>query len=158
MPSAPVPAAARTTRIALPERRRRYGFSMTAMADMLFQLLIFFMLSANLASFAMLDVRAGALGAAGADNGDSPAQPSATITDTRTTAVWTLSPEGLIASGQRFGLDRAGQLAEALGAQGTTNVLVVLRPEVPVQNVITVLETLSAEGINSVQIADGTIR
>ncbi len=151
-------AATRTTRIALPERRRRYGFSMTAMADMLFQLLIFFMLSANLASYAMLDVRAGALGAAGAGNGDNPVQNPAAVTDIRATAVWTLTPEGLTASGQRFGLERVGLLAEALRAQGTANVLVVLRPEVPVQHVITVLETLSAQGIGSVQIADGTIR
>lgn len=151
-------AATRTTRIALPERRRRYGFSMTAMADMLFQLLIFFMLSANLAPFAMLELRAGALGAPGAGDGAGRAATPAAVTDIRATAVWTLTPEGLTASGQRFGLDRVGLLAEALRAQGTANVLVVLRPEVPVQHVITVLETLSAQGIVSVQVADGTIR
>lgn len=156
---APAPArGARTTRIALPERRRRYGFSITAMADMMFQLLIFFMLSANLTPFAMLDVRTGSLGGAGAGAGETPATSPATVTDIRATAVWTLTPQGLTASGQRFGLDSVALLAEALAAQGTANVLVVLRPEVPVQDVITVLETLSVRGIGSVQIADGTIR
>ena len=149
--------AARPARIQLPQRRRRYGFSMTAMADMLFQLLIFFMLSASLTPFAMLDVRTGLLGGAG-PGAPEAGDGAANATDIRATAVWTLTPEGLTASGQRFGLDSVATLAQALTAQGTPNVLGVLRPDVPVQNVITVLEALSARGIGSVQIADGSIR
>ena len=149
--------AARPARIQLPQRRRRYGFSMTAMADMLFQLLIFFMLSANLTPFAMLDLRMGGLAGAGSADADADMPPADTLSDIRATAVWTLSAGGLTASGQRFGLDRLEGLADALALQGTANVLVVLRPDVAVQDVITVLETLAARGIASVQIADGAV-
>ena len=71
-----------------------------------------------------------------------------------TTAVWTLNRDGIVASGQRFGLERLGLLANALALQKTRHVLIVLRPDVPVQSVATVLELLSAQGITSVQIAE----
>ena len=45
----------------LPRRNRRYRFSMTPLADVMFQLLIFFMLSANLAAYSLLPLRSGAL-------------------------------------------------------------------------------------------------
>ena len=45
-------------------------------------------------------------------------------------------------------------LADALALQKTRHVLIILRPDVPVQNVATVLELLSAQGIGSVQIAE----
>ena len=46
-------------------------------------------------------------------------------------------------------------LADALLAQGTRDVLVVLRRDVAVQQLVTVLQTLAARGITSVQIAGG---
>lgn len=127
------------------------------MADMLFQLLIFFMLSASLASFAMLDIRTGRL-AGGTPGGSGTGENEGVTTglsDVRSTAVWTLGPDGLIASGQRFALGQIDTLAGALADQGTANVLIVLRPDVPVADVIAVLEVLRARGIDSVQLADG---
>ncbi|CAM3062128.1 Biopolymer transport protein ExbD/TolR [Paracoccus aminovorans] len=140
----------------LPRRPRRRGvFSMTALADVLFQLLIFFMLSANLLSYSMLPLRSGAIRDTGGPGGTAAApQAGITVTEARATAVWTLNPDGITASGQQFALPRAAALADALAAQGTRNVLIVLRPEVPVQDVVTVLEMLSARGIDSVQIAE----
>ena len=130
----------------LPVRqRRRVAFSMTALADVLFQLLIFFMLSSNLASYSMLPLRSGQNEVAGTGTA---------VTGASTTAIWTLNPDGITASGQRFGLDRIHMLAEALAQQKTQHVLIILRPEVPVQNIATVLELLSAHGISSVQIAE----
>ena len=76
------------------------------------------------------------------------------VTEASTTAIWTLNPDGIVASGQRFALDRMQVLADALALQKTRHVLIILRPEVPVQNVATVLELLSAQGIGSVQIAE----
>ncbi|WP_405402637.1 ExbD/TolR family protein [Paracoccus sp. Ld10] len=137
----------------LPQRKLRAGFSVTAMADMLFQLLIFFMLSANLTAFALLDIRSGAL--SGGSGGSDPLTETGRITDAASTAVWTISGDAVVASGQRFGLDRLDNLAAALADQGTANVLLVLRPDVPVHRVIAVLEALQARGITSVQIADG---
>ncbi|WP_233253490.1 ExbD/TolR family protein [Paracoccus binzhouensis] len=129
---------------------------MTALADVLFQLLIFFMLSASLIAYSMLPLRSGAIRDGGGKGESDGATGGAgtTVTDASATAVWTLNPDGITASGQHFALPRLTALADALAAQGTRNVLVVLRPEVPVQDVVTVLETLSAHGIDAVQIAE----
>jgi biopolymer transport protein ExbD len=145
--------------LVLPRRNRRYRFSMTPLADVMFQLLIFFMLSANIAPYSMLDVRTGALSGGGGTtpDPDSETQPGRT-TDIRSTAVWTLDETGtILASGQRFEPARLAALADALTAQGTRDVLVVLRRDVAVQQLVTVLQTLAARGITSVQIASGGI-
>lgn len=145
--------------LVLPRRNRRYRFSMTPLADVMFQLLIFFMLSANIAPYSMLDVRTGALSGGGGTtpDPDSETQPGRT-TDIRSTAVWTLDETGtILASGQRFDPARLAALADALTAQGTRDVLVVLRRDVAVQQLVTVLQTLAARGITSVQIASGGI-
>lgn len=124
---------------------------MTALADVLFQLLIFFMLSSNLSAYSMLSLRSGAL--QGDGTAEAPGVGTA-VTGAQSTAIWTLNIDGIVASGQRFGIDRLPALAEALVAQQTRHVLIVLRPRVPVQDVVTVLEVLSAHGIDSVQIAE----
>ena len=145
--------------LVLPRRNRRYRFSMTPLADVMFQLLIFFMLSANIAPYSMLDVRTGALSGGGGTtpDPDSETQPGRT-TDIRSTAVWTLDETGtILASGQRFEPARLAALADALTAQGTRDVLVVLKRDVAVQQLVTVLQTLAARGITSVQIASGGI-
>lgn len=142
--------------LGLPQRPRRRGFfAMTALSDVLFQLLIYFMVSANLLSYSMLPLRSGAIldSSATASAAKAP-QPGTTLTEARATAVWTLNPGGITASGQQFGLPAAVALADALAAQGTRNVLIVLRPQVPVQDLVHVLEILSARGIDSVQIAE----
>lgn len=140
----------------LPRRTPRYRFSMTPLADVLFQLLIFFMLSSNIVPYSMLTIRSGALqGQAAA--GQEVATPQR-VTDATATAVWTLRPDGLVAGGQRFGFDDLSALGDALAIQGTQNVLLVLRPEVAIQQVTTVLETLAARGIESVQIAGAETR
>ena len=143
--------------LVLPRRNRRYRFSMTPLADVMFQLLIFFMLSANIAPYSMLNVRTGALSGGGgtSPDPDSETQPGRT-TDIRSTAVWTLDETGtILASGQRFDPARLPALADALTAQGTRDVLVVLKRDVAVQQLVTVLQTLAARGITSVQIASG---
>ncbi|MBA4492635.1 biopolymer transporter ExbD [Paracoccus sp. S1E-3] len=140
----------------LPRRNRRYRFSMTPLADVMFQLLIFFMLSANIAPYSMLDLRTGALSGGGAAPAPETGTEPGRTTDIRSTAVWTLDETGtILASGQRFEPARLPALADALMAQGTRDVLVVLRHDVAVQQLVTVLQTLAARGITSVQIASG---
>ena len=90
--------------LVLPRRNRRYRFSMTPLADVMFQLLIFFMLSANIAPYSMLDVRTGALSGGGGTTPDPDSETQlGRTTDIRSTAVWTLDETGtILASGQRF--------------------------------------------------------
>ena len=76
---------------------------------------------------ALIDIRTGGL-SGGAPAGAAAAGAGAGRgTDIRSTAVWTLGPDGQItASGQRFGPDRLPVLADALVAQGTRDVLIVV--------------------------------
>lgn len=141
--------------LGLPRRQTRYRFSMTPLADVLFQLLIFFMLSANIVPYSMLTLRSGALEGGNADSQQE--QRETTATAASSTAVWTLHPDGLVAGGQRFGMDSLSSLAAAISAQGTQNVLIVVRSGIRVQQITTVLETLATHGIESVQIASGAV-
>ena len=143
-----------TKGLGLPRRQVRYRFSMTPLADVLFQLLIFFMLSSNIVPYSMLNLRSGAL-EGGASGTQQEEGSEITATDARATAVWTLHTDGLVAGGQRFDLDSLPSLAAALSAQGTQNVLIIVREGIKVQLITTVLETLATQGIASVQIAGG---
>lgn len=147
------PHPAQVAGLRLPQRKARYRFSMTPLADVLFQLLIFFMLSSNIVPYSMLTLRSGGLEGGNAATEETEAE--VLTTDASATAVWTLHLDGLVAGGQRFALERLPSLADALAAQGTRNVLIVVRSDVHVQQVTTVLETLAARGIESVQIANG---
>lgn len=152
-------AGARThPRIELPERKRRYGFALTPLADAMFQLLVFFMLSANLTPYSLLSLRAGTVG--GGTPGDEPAgsdqQINAPALSVGDTAIWSVSRESIVASGQRFGFDALPQLAEAMQTAGTARVLLVTRPDAQVQGLVSVLEVLAAHGITDVQIAGGS--
>lgn len=142
--------------LSLPRRERRYRFSMTPLADVMFQLLVFFMLSANITPYSLIDIRTGGLSGGAPAGAAAAAAGAGRGTDIRSTAVWTLGPDGLItASGQRFAPDRLPVLADALVAQGTRDVLVVVGQGARVQQVVTVLQALNLRGITSVQIAGG---
>lgn len=146
-----------TTRLELPKRTPNYRFSFLPLADVMFQLLVFFMLSTNLTAYSILSLRTGTVAGDGAAPPATDATPDDTAAQPRITAIWTLNPDGVTARGQRFGPDRLPALADVTAAQGTQHVLIVVRPKVRVQDVVTVLELLSARGIASVQIADGRV-
>lgn len=123
---------------------------MTPLADVMFQLLIFFMLSADVLPYSLLTVQSGGLqgGAAGAAT-ETPA------TAGRTTSVWTLDRGEVVAGGQRFTLDRLPDLASAMALHGAPDLLLIVRPQVDIQTLAFVLETLESRGVGSVQIVDG---
>ena len=138
--------------ISLPRRQRNYSFALTPLADAMFQLLVFFMLSSNLSPYSLLPLRAGALAAPG----EAPAAidgPEATPMAAGDTAIWSVSRDSIVAGGQRFGFDRLPDLAGAVQAAGTARVLLITRSEAQVQGVVSVLEALAARGVTDVQIA-----
>lgn len=136
----------------LTERRnpKRYRISLTPLADAMFNLLIFFMLSSNITPYSLLPLKGTTAvpgGAAGAGGTDAP-QPLGTQT-----AIWTISAGQILAGGQQFGIERVGDLTQSLTLLGTTSIVLVVQPEARVQDLTSVLEALSAGGITQVQLA-----
>ena len=136
----------------LPSRSSRgYRFVLTPLADAMFQLLIFFMLSSNLAPYSLLLLRSG-------DAGESPggggAAPSDFVPDPGV-AIWQVDAEQVVVGGLTIGFDRLPDLAQALSADGEASVVLILRDTALVQDLTTVLEALTGAGIKQVQIAAG---
>lgn len=143
------------SRIELPRRPRKMGFALTPLADALFQLLVFFMLSSNLTPYSLLGLRAGAVaGAAPGDPGTATPPPGQVAAlSPNETAIWSVSRESIVAGGQRFGFEALPRLAEAMQSAGTGRVLLVTRGDAQVQGLVSVLAALAAAGITDVQIA-----
>lgn len=142
-------------RIELPRRPRKMRFALTPLADAMFQLLIFFMLSSNLTPYSLLGLRAGAVAgapAAGPTAGNPPPSQATALSPVET-AIWSVSRESIVAGGQRFGFDALPRLAQAMQSAGTARVLLVTRGDAQVQGLVSVLEALAAAGITDVQIA-----
>ncbi|WP_308917902.1 ExbD/TolR family protein [Jannaschia sp. LMIT008] len=131
-------------------RRRRYRFALTPLADVMFQLLIFFMLTSSVAPYSLLPIARGeppgqGRGAAGpAQAGGGPA------------AIWQVEGGAVVAGGQRFGLDALPDLADAVRRADTSRVLVVTGAGARMQDVAAVLEALIAADVPNVRLFDGT--
>lgn len=138
-------------KLELPRSKRRYVFALTPLADAMFQLLIFFMLTSSLTPYSLLTLRSGPgqETAAGAQQ-DTPEQDPGTPQDPA--ATWTIENGAVLAGGQRFGFENLASLAGILAQRDTPNVLLISTPRAQVQDIVTVLETLAAAQITSVQV------
>lgn len=143
----------------LPERRTNYRFALTPLADAMFQLLIFFMLSSGLTPYSLLtfqsaDAQAAAQPSVSGDDGEAPAPQF--DQDQGTVALWTIEAETVLVGGQRFGFDALDDLAGALGSDDDPGAVVfIVRPSAQVQDISTVLARLTAANISSVQLSAG---
>ena len=142
----------------LPRRKQNYRFALTPLADAMFQLLIFFMLSSGLTPYSLLTLQS----APGEQSTQTPTgqdpessediQPSAPVD----VALWTVDAETVIVGGQRFGFEALDDLAGALGVAGASaEVVLIIRPTAQVQDITTVLARLTAANITAVQISTG---
>ena len=137
---------------ALSQRRnpKRYRIALTPLADAMFQLLIFFMLSANTAPYSLISLNGAATTPGGTGgNGEAAAEPAPGTDIT----VWTVQAGSVIAGGQAFDMDRLADLTAALRASGTTSITLIMRPEALVQDLTSVLEALTSAGIIDIQLA-----
>ena len=139
--------AARTIR-ELPRSKRRYAFALTPLADAMFQLLIFFMLTSSLTPYSLLTLQSGP--GTGTPSGADPTPQ--TEAPGKPAASWTIENGEIVANGQRFGFDALPQLAGALVAAETPRVLLISTVRAQVQDMVTVLEVLADAQITSVQI------
>ena len=140
------------SKVSLPRHTGRYNIALTPLADAMFQLLIFFMLSSNVAPYSLLTLRSGVTGEEGAQSDGSP-QPDQLAQAPANAAIWTVDAGSVTAQGQRFTADTLGPLAQALAAQPEASVVLILREAAQVQDLSNVLEALTTAGVTSVQIA-----
>ncbi|MDN5786748.1 biopolymer transporter ExbD [Pseudorhodobacter sp.] len=135
--------------------RRRYGFALTPLADAMFQLLIFFMLSSTLSPFSLIALTAGA--PPGQSELQGKPQPEAVAIDASDNLViWHLS-RGQVRSGdQVLPLDALAAIVPALLAKGTPDVLIYPTRSATVQDIATVLEVLGARGVAKVRLIAGS--
>lgn len=148
------------SRLALPQRKPSYRFALTPLADAMFQLLIFFMLSSSLTPYSLLTLKSAPPPAEEASaSGETaeqtpPAAPAEAAP--RDTALWTVEAETLIVGGQSFGFEALPDLAAALGSPSApADVILILRPSARVQDVTTILEALQLAQVASVQVTAG---
>ena len=140
----------------LPERKRSYRVALTPLADAMFQLLIFFMLTTSLTPYSLLTLRhtaeaaptdEAAVGAGAGTNGSTAPEVSRKVT------LWSLGDNTVTTGGQVYERSQLPDLAEAmntLGAPGT--VIVVVTDAARVQDVAAALEALRRADIDAVQI------
>lgn len=123
--------------------RPRPAFALTPLADIMFQLLIFFMLSTSLAPYALLPL---GQRAAAPEGGTAPAPETAAPAPAGSPAIWHLG-RGQIRSG-RVWIDLA-DLPEALAAlreAEVSEVLLFITDTANTQDLATILERVQAHG------------
>jgi len=144
--------------IRLPARKPSYRFVLTPLADAMFQLLIFFMLSSSLTPYSLLTLQTApqAPGEAAPGQADEAAQVAeAAPADV---ALWTVDVGAVIVGGQRFEFDALPDLAGALGsASAPADVILLIRKSAQMQDITTVLEALQEASVGSVQITSGAL-
>ena len=144
-------------RIDPPRRPRGNRFPMTALADAMFQLLIFFMLASSLTPYSLLPLQSGAAPAEASNAGASGENLPQLAQDIPTDAViWSVGAQVVTIQTQPFGFDRLGALAQGLGSPAApADVVILVSDEASVQDLATVLEALRLGDVGSVRIATG---
>jgi biopolymer transport protein ExbD len=121
-------------RLATETRRRRSPVSLTPLIDVVFILLVFFMLASSFLDWRAIDLNAPA------QAGASASMQGALLVEVR--------PDGLRLSGETVSLDTlAERVAERLAAKPDQKVLVKPATGVPLQDAVDVLDRLAAAGV-----------
>jgi biopolymer transport protein ExbD len=139
----------------LPVSERRYAFTLMPLADAMMQLLIFFMLSASMSTYSLLDISTAPPLSAGTGAGSLALPALLAGNAAEGAATWTVESGFVVSNGQRFGFDTLAGMVAALQTQTAPRVLLILRRGASVQDLVVVLEGLAAGGITQVQIVAG---
>ena len=123
---------------------RRPAFALTPLADIMFQLLIFFMLSTSLAPYALLSL-------GGGTPAEAAAQPEAAAPPGAPT-VWHLG-RGQVRSGTVWiDLPDLPQALATLAGQGVAEVLLFVTDTASLQDMVTVLEAAQGAGLPALRL------
>ena len=139
----------------LPERKRSYRIALTPLADAMFQLLIFFMLTTSLTPYSLITIRTGGDAAAqdteALAGGPGPSQQNGN--DGESITIWTLNEGTVTSRGQEYDIGQLVALADALSAtDDAASVVIVVGPTARMQDVASAMEALSRADVTSVQI------
>lgn len=135
-----------------PPRPRRYGFALTPLADAMFQLLIFFMLSSSLSPYSLIPLSGGAAGQADQSGAAAAAPPPA---PDAAPVLWQLQRGAVRVAGETVALDALAARISVLLPDPGARVLILPGRAATVQDVATVLELLGARGVTGVQMIAG---
>lgn len=134
---------------------------LTPLADAMFQLLIFFMLSSSLAPYSLITLKTAPkavseedVAEAGSGPGNDPSQP-APPPDAANTTLWTVNNGSVRSAGLDYNMDQLGDLAAALGEGRPGRVVLIVTSEARVQDVAHALEALEGANVGAVQISRG---
>ncbi|MEO0402596.1 MAG: biopolymer transporter ExbD [Pseudomonadota bacterium] len=143
----------------LPERPRRYRFVLTPLADAMFQLLIFFMLSTSLTPYSLITLKTAsgpapdAEAAENAGPGTDETQPAPPAGADNDITLWTITNGSVRTAGQDYDIDQLGELADAIGSQDFPgSVVLIVSDTARVQDVAQALEALEGANVAGVQI------
>ena len=132
---------------------------LTPLADAMFQLLIFFMLTSSLAPYSLITLKtapevvteedATANAGGNVPTLPAPANPPSDVT------LWTVKNGTVTSAGIDYNIDQLSALAEALGEGRPGNVVLLVTGEARVQDVASALEALEGANVGAVQISRG---
>lgn len=142
----------------LPERPRRYRFALTPLADAMFQLLIFFMLSTSLTPYSLITLRStpdAPTESTAPGGGDGPG-PAPATDGSANIAIWEVGNGTVLVDGTAFDADQLEEVAALIGSQDNPGTVVLRVTEAArVQDVATAMEALESGAVSSVQITTG---
>lgn len=125
--------------------RRKQAFSLTPLADVMFQLLIFFMLSTSLAPYALIPLGGG--GAA-----EAASEPAPRVAGTPPAEIWQLGHGLVRTGGQAVAFDALPQLATAARLEGVPEIVLLASRDATVQDIATALEILRTARVAKVRL------
>jgi biopolymer transport protein ExbD len=150
---APPPQEAEPVMLMDPRPPRKQAFALTPLADVMFQLLIFFMLSSSLSPYALLPlVPPSQDGAPQPQAGPAPALADGQVR----TAIWQVGRGEIRASGEMVGPDALGELLRRLLNDGTQEILLFTTADATTQDVATALEAIRVSGLARVRLIGRT--
>ncbi|SUZ32335.1 hypothetical protein ROE7235_02091 [Roseibaca ekhonensis] len=136
-------------RLPVPPARRR-GFALTPLADVMFQLLLFFMLTSSLAPYALLPLSAAAP-SSGQSLRDIPAQQSPAPA-AEAQVIWHLE-RGEIRAGQaRIPLSALPEAIRALQSDSVSDLVVFVTRMAEASDLALLIENVQDSGIARVQL------
>jgi biopolymer transport protein ExbD len=140
----------------LPVRKRTYRVSLTPLADAMFQLLTFFMLTTSLTPYSLITIGTSQeapteVAEAGGAEEDAANTPS--VSQEPGLVIWELEDGVIRTSGSVYERDRLADLSEALALR-TDNVSVqlVLGPTARIQDVASAMAALKGASVEKVEL------